>query len=105
MCIGYPMQVVASDALVAICNDGQQLHSVDMSLIGEQPKGTWLLVFLGTAREILSSENAKNIFDALTAVNMVMQGGTDIDHLFADLSNREPQLPSHLKPFTGESQT
>ena len=68
-----------------------------MMLVGEQTAGTWLLTFLDSAREVLSEEDAARITDAVKAVNLVMQGSTDIDHLFADLIDREPTLPGFVQ--------
>jgi len=65
-------------------------------LIGPQPVGTWMLVHLGAARSVLSAEDADRVADALLAIEAV-QRGEDIDHLFADLTDREPELPPHLR--------
>jgi hydrogenase assembly chaperone HypC/HupF len=97
MCIGIPMQVIEMKDTFAICiADGKQ-ELIDMILVGEQAAGTWILNFLGAAREVLTEENAQNIQQALTAMTDIMQGGDQIDHLFADLINREPELPPHLQ--------
>lgn len=97
MCMGIPMQVIEMRGTHALCEaDGKQ-ELVDMILVGEQASGTWILNFLGGAREILSPENATQIRFALAAVNEVMNGDHQIDHLFADLVDREPQLPDHLR--------
>ncbi|MCB1756551.1 MAG: HypC/HybG/HupF family hydrogenase formation chaperone [Gammaproteobacteria bacterium] len=97
MCIGIPMQVLSCDGLTAECDDGRTSRQVDLALVGEQPPGTWLLVFLGAAREVLDETAVEQIRNALDAVATVMQGGTAIDHLFADLIDREPRLPPHLQ--------
>lgn len=98
MCLGIPMQVVSCEGSRAYCNDGTTTQLVDTSLVGEQAEGTWLLVFLGAAREVLSAERALQMRDALAAVAAVMSGSTaDLDSLFADLTEREPQLPEHLR--------
>ena len=55
------------------------------------------MVFLGAAREIISDETARVTSDALAALELAMRGETDIDHLFADLVDREPELPDHLR--------
>ena len=97
MCIGVPMRVIEQRGTHAICEaDGKQ-ELIDMILVGEQVKGTWILNFLGAAREVLTDENAHNIRQALTAMSDIMQGGDQIDHLFADLIDREPELPPHLQ--------
>ena len=101
MCIGIPMQVVEMRESHALCEaDGKQ-ELLDMMLVGEQPKGTWVLNFLGAAREVMTAEFAEQTRQALSALGDVMGGdianNKQIDHLFPDLINREPQLPEHLQ--------
>lgn len=98
MCIGLPMQVVAVDGFTARCatHDGEQL--VDISLVSDARPGDWVMVFLGAAREVISVETARVTLDALQALQLAMRGETHIDHLFADLVGREPELPEFLKP-------
>lgn len=99
------MQVVESGTGYALCQsrDGRQ-QQVDTMLVGEQPQGTWLLIFLDAAREVLDEVAAHQISDALEALGVAMnnqgQGQGSIDHLFADLVEREPQLPDFLQPVT-----
>lgn len=93
------MQVLEYQDGLALCGtrDGATTEQVDMMLVGEPPLGSWVLVFLGTAREMLDDNTAMQITNALTALNMAMQGNGQIDHLFADLVDREPQLPDFLQ--------
>jgi len=56
MCIGIPMQVVEQHGESARCLYRGQESLVDTMLVGPQPVGTWLLVFLDTAREVLSDK-------------------------------------------------
>jgi hydrogenase expression/formation protein HypC len=91
------MQIVEQHGESARCSYLGQESLVDMMLVGPQPVGAWLLVFLDTAREVLSEQNALQIADALEAMRMAMQGDNRIDHLFPDLVGREPQLPDFLK--------
>lgn len=106
MCIGVPMQVVSCEGLEATCIDSDAIQSkVDISLVGEQPSGTWLLVFLGAAREVMEASQAMHTIDALSAIQRVMQGSAQIDHLFADLIDREPPLPEHLREAAASSTT
>lgn len=104
MCMGIPMKVISSSPGYALCQRGDDLAgeqvSVDMKLVGEQATGTWVLTFLDSAREVLSEKQALDITNALKAVESAIFGDGDIDHLFADLVNREPELPAHLKPQT-----
>ena len=97
MCIGTPMQMLETGEFAARCVADGREAMVDLSLVGPQPKDTWLLVFLGAAREVLTPEDAARIRDAHAALRAAMAGGSpDIDHLFADLVNREPELPPAL---------
>jgi hydrogenase expression/formation protein HypC len=77
MCIGLPMKVVECLPGYAVCERLGEQRRIDMKLVGEQQPGTWVLVFLDTAREVVSA--------------------ADIDALFPDLAFREPELPSHLQ--------
>lgn len=104
MCIGIPMRVVTCDDRLALCDDGGGQRPIDLTLIGPQPPGTWVLTFLGGAREVLTPEQARRTRDALQAVAMVLDGEDDIDHLFADLIERPGRLPPHLEARIGAGQ-
>ncbi len=98
MCIGIPMQIVEPGPHFSVCHGSGETRTIDMALVGEQPAGTWVLVFLDAAREVITAGDAAKIGDALKALSLVLQGETSVDHLFADLVGREPELPDHLKP-------
>lgn len=100
MCIGAPLQVETPDGegLFAVCAADGQRERLDMRLIGEQPAGTWVLAFQGAARRVLEADEAQQIRAALQALDQVLHGDAQgLDALFADLIDREPQLPSHLR--------
>jgi hydrogenase assembly chaperone HypC/HupF len=98
MCIGVPMQVIRPGSGYAVCAAGGELREIDMRLVGDQPEGAWVLVFLDAAREVVTPEQAKLIGSALDALRIAISGQTDgIDALFPDLAGREPELPPHLK--------
>ncbi|HIF17685.1 MAG TPA: HypC/HybG/HupF family hydrogenase formation chaperone [Cycloclasticus sp.] len=109
MCIGLPMQIKETGFGYAKCEGMGVKRTVDTLLIGDQPIGTWVLVFLGSAREVLTPEDAQKITDAVTAVDLIMSGNgqlstqgmeeNSIDALFADLIDREPQKPPSLIAF------
>jgi len=101
MCIGIPMQVIESGPYRAWCEDSDGQRQVDMMLVGEQPRGTWLLVFQGTARELMGESQALKVRDALKALGEAAEG-RPVDYLFADLIDREPELPEFLKDSGGE---
>ncbi|WP_419612942.1 HypC/HybG/HupF family hydrogenase formation chaperone, partial [Thiolapillus sp.] len=96
----------------AVCEGMGMRREVDTLLIGEQPVGSWVLVFLNSAREVLSPEDAAKISSAIRAVNMVMENGdsvssgaldnTSIEALFADLIDREPPKPDSLLALEAE---
>ena len=92
------MQVIEPGRWQARCRsrNGSRVQDVDMLLVGEQEVGSWVLVFLGAAREVLDEATAFQISDALLAVESVMQGEAPDEALFADLIDREPQLPEFL---------
>jgi hydrogenase expression/formation protein HypC len=100
MCIGIPMQVISHESGYALCEGMGEQRRVDTLLVGDQPVGSWLLIFLNSAREVLTESQAVRIRDALQAVNLAMQGEENIAHLFADLLDQEPQLPPHLRDDT-----
>jgi hydrogenase expression/formation protein HypC len=92
------MQIIEHrGAASALCVYRDQESLIDMMLIGQQPVGGWILVFLDTAREIISEQKARQISDALEAVRLAMLGETQLDHLFADLTDRAPVLPEFLQ--------
>jgi len=87
------MQVVVPGDFIASCRGRNGEEQVNMALVGPQPTGTWVLSFLGSAREILTEENARNINKALDAIEEIMTGteNIDVDQYFPDLvSAREP---------------
>jgi len=101
MCIGVPMRVILATSGFAKCEAMGECREIDMRLVGDQPEGTWVLVFLDAAREVITSEHASLVNSALAALKLAVgcaeQTAADLDHLFPDLANREPELPAHLK--------
>ena len=97
MCIGVPMQVLEGGANRALCAGRGQRESLDLMLVGEQPMGTWVLAFRGAALRVLSADEARETNAALDALEAVLAGDSDVDAHFADLVDREPTLPDHLK--------
>lgn len=95
MCIGIPLKIAEIDGLRAVAGNGTRTEVLDMSLVGTQPVGTWVLSFLGAARDVISADDAKLIGDALAGLERVMAGG-DLGDAFADLDARSPELPPHL---------
>ncbi len=97
MCIGIPMQIQHSESLQATCVHQGEVRRIDLTLVGEQPPGTWVMTFLDAAREVIDETTARQNLAAIEAVEQVMRGqSADIEALFADLIDREPELPPHL---------
>lgn len=104
MCVGVPMQVVRRDELSALCSDGTVTETIDLALVGEVEPGTWLLTFLGSAREVITEDDAQKISAALDGLRSVMGGG-DLGDAFADLDETGPRLPPHLAAALSEGKT
>lgn len=94
MCIGIPMQILSADGIVATAREGDREVLIDLSLTGPLPPGTWVLTFLGAARDTLTEGDARKITAAVDALRAVMAGG-DVGDAFADLEGG-PTLPPHL---------
>ncbi len=106
MCMGIPMRVIKSGNGIALC-EGQEgiRREINTQLVGDPPVGTWLLIFIDAAREIISEQEASKIGNALEALKIAMSGGTNFDHLFADLEDHETLLPEHLRTPKTKSTT
>lgn len=87
MCVGTPMQVLKAGDAMALCRGRNGDEPVNMLLIGAQPSGTWVLSFLGWAREVISAEDARQIDRALDGLSAIMQGAEsiDVEHFFPGL--------------------
>ena len=101
MCIGLPMRVIRTGVGSALCEGMGIRRWVDTLLVGDQPPGAWLLVFLESAREVLSETRAREIADAVRAVDLAMRdprhaNTAPFDALFPDLAGKEPQKPPSL---------
>lgn len=90
------MLITKIDGIAAIAQGHGAVELVDISLCSDAQVGDWVLSFLGTAREILTQDQADKITAALGGLRALMQGG-DLGDAFADLDDRSPQLPPHLQ--------
>ena len=96
MCLGVPMTVIEGDDISALCARGDATRRVSVLLVGKQPVGARLLIHIDTAVRVLDDEEAALIDQALVGLEAAMRGD-DFESAFADLINREPQLPEHLR--------
>ncbi|MEL6584396.1 MAG: HypC/HybG/HupF family hydrogenase formation chaperone [Pseudomonadota bacterium] len=77
MRIGIPMKVLSVRGTNALCMEGGTLDTVDLSEIGPQPVGSWVLTFFGRARSALSEPEASRIAEALAGLRDEVDG-TDL---------------------------
>jgi len=96
------MRVVEAHSHFAVCETGGRQKRVNTLFVGEVETGQWLLVFLDSAREILTEEQAHQLNNALLAVDQAINGNLDVDHLFADLIERD-RLPPHLQDLSDKN--
>ena len=96
MCVGLPMTVISTDGARALCARRGERRSVSTLLIGDTAPGDLVLVFIDNAVRRLEADEARQIDDALDGLAAAMEG-RPFEHLFADLIDREPQLPEHLR--------
>lgn len=97
MCIGVPMRVVEAGESFAWCEGRGERAQLDMLIVGPQPVGAWVLAFQGAARRTMSAAEAAQTNAALDALQAALEGRDDLGAFFADLVDREPQLPEHLR--------
>lgn len=89
MCVGTPVKIIRSGEFVSVCEGRNGREEVNMMLIGPQAQGTWVLNFLGSAREVLSEQEALQIDKALDGLSAIMSGeDINVKDYFPDL---EPQ--------------
>lgn len=79
MCIGTPVKVIENRDFMALCEGRNGVVEVNMMLVGPQEEGTWVISFLGSAREVISEEDAMNIDSALDGLQEIMNGAAEID--------------------------
>jgi hydrogenase expression/formation protein HypC len=102
MCLAIPLKVVRMEGTTALCEGRNGIERVDTLITGPLEPGQWILSFLGAAREVIDAERAAQVGDALIALESILHGNGSTEALiqagFADLIDREPQLPEFLRP-------
>jgi hydrogenase expression/formation protein HypC len=97
MCLAIPMRVVSAGEFAAWCEGRGERRWVDLSLVGAQPEGAWVVTFRDVARQVLSGEEAATLNLALDGLDAALRGETtDLDAYFPDLAGRTPEPPEHL---------
>ena len=88
MCLSVPMQVESwlGEGEVAWLVRGDRREQANMLLVGPQPIGTWVLVALGFAKEVLDEESLALTEEALAALAATLDGDYDPAAWFRDLA-------------------
>ena len=86
MCIGIPMQVVEIGCGRSWCEGRARRQPIDMMLVGDVPIGTWILAFNGSARRVMTVDEAAQTNAALDALEAALAGETNFDAHFADIA-------------------
>jgi hydrogenase expression/formation protein HypC len=98
MCVGIPMMVERCEDGMAECAGRGRRERLNAMLLGDVPRGSWVLAYQGSAVRALTEDEARQTNAALDALEAAATGGMgDLDVFFADLIDREPPLPPHLK--------
>lgn len=94
MCLSVPMRIVEleADGDLAVVERHGRRERVNMMLLGVQPVGTWVLVSLGFAKEVVEEEELALIEEALAALAASLEGSYDAGEWFRDLG--EARRPS-----------
>lgn len=102
MCVGIPMTVIEVGAHDAVCEADGERHLISTLLIRDPVLvGEHLLTHRGAAVRRIDAQEAADIANALRAV-MAAAEGRAFDHLIADLIDREPPLPDHLRDLASK---
>src|SRR6266567_2669412 len=96
MCLGLPMTIIETDGVSALCAFRGEQRRVSVMLLSSPPVGAKVLVYIDTAIRLLDEDEARLIADAIEGLIAVLDG-EDCDRFFADLIDRELQLPAHLR--------
>ena len=83
------MKIIEQREFTALCCGRNGEKVIETLLIGPQPEGTWILSHLGSAREVVSAEEARRSESALEALDALTRGGGDLnlDSYFQDLND------------------
>ena len=91
------MRVVSIEGMAAVCEGRGERARLDLSLVETPAPGDWILSFRGAAMRKMTAEEARQTDAALDALAAVLAGDAVRDEMFADLVDRTPTLPPHLR--------
>lgn len=96
MCIGTPVQLLTSGGYSATALGTDGVRDLSLLLTGPLPAGAWVLAQGDLAIREITEDDADLIEQALAAC-LAAERGERWEDGFADLINREPELPAHLR--------
>lgn len=86
MCIGIPMRVVDGGEITALCEGRGERQRINMMMVDNCPPGSWVLVFLGVARDRLTDEEAEEINQTLDEIEAVLRGDSGFEGRLPDFA-------------------
>ncbi|HEY0666519.1 MAG TPA: HypC/HybG/HupF family hydrogenase formation chaperone [Gallionella sp.] len=86
MCLGIPMQVVEVDGVFAWCEGRGRRERLNILWLGETSPGDWVYAILGQARNKLTLQQVTEINLALDGLAAAMQGETNLDAYFPEVT-------------------
>ena len=87
---------------LAVVSRGERRERVNMLLVGPQPLGTWVLVALGFAKEVVSQDELVLIEEALAVLAASLDGDYDAREHFTDLEHGREHITT-MPAGTGEA--
>ena len=102
MCIGIPMQVVEIEPGHARCAGRGETRRVNTALVGTVLLNEWLLIFIDSAQERISSERAQEINGTLDLMEAALQG--DVRGIDATFSLPSAMSREQLLALSGASE-
>lgn len=88
MCLGIPMQIIEVDGAFAWCEGRGRRERLNILWLEDVSPGDWVYAVLGQAREKLTAQRVDEINLALDGLAAALQGDTDLDAYFPNISLR-----------------
>jgi hydrogenase assembly chaperone HypC/HupF len=86
MCIGIPMRVLEASGATAWCEGRGERQRINMLMVGDCPAGSWVLVFLGVARDKLTDIEAEEINQTLDELEAILRGDSGFEGRLPDFA-------------------
>jgi hydrogenase assembly chaperone HypC/HupF len=68
------MRVLEHGEVTALCEGRGERKRINMLMVGDCPPGSWVMTFLGAARDVLSEQDADEINRTLDEVEALLRG-------------------------------